>query len=101
MLLVKYRNGASADDRPILCKDEADLLAKQRDIEGRPEAVQVDVFIHDAHRSRQLVQEWRVRATIAKPETVAASNRPADVLPSAPPVPFDPETQFGKSGPTY
>ena len=68
LLVVKYRNGIAADDKPIICKDEDELAARLKDVQGRPEAVQVDVFIHNPHASIQLVQEWRARAAIAKVE---------------------------------
>lgn len=84
LLIIKYRNGCSSDDKPIMCKDETELSARLKDVQSRPEATQIDVFIHNQHASIQLVQEWRARAAISKTET--PSNRPADVLPPAPPV---------------
>ena len=66
LLLVKYRNGTTGDDKPIQCKDEAELNSKLRDVQSRPEATQIDVFVHNPHASVQLVQEWRPRASITK-----------------------------------
>lgn len=68
LLVVKYRNGTSSDDKPVACKDEDELAARLKDVQGRPEAIQVDVFIHNPHASIQLIQEWRPRASIAKVE---------------------------------
>jgi macrodomain Ter protein organizer (MatP/YcbG family) len=68
LLVVKYRNGTSSDDKPITCKDEADMVTRLKEVQNRPEAVQVDVFIHNPHASIQLVQEWRARASVGKTE---------------------------------
>lgn len=69
LLLVKYRNGTTGDDKPITCKNEAELNLKLRDVQSRPEATQIDVFVHNPHASVALVQEWRPRASIAKSDT--------------------------------
>lgn len=68
LLVVKYRNGTSSDDKPIMCKDEGELTTRLKEVQNRPEATQVDVFIHNPHASIQLVQEWRPRASIGKGE---------------------------------
>jgi hypothetical protein len=68
LLVVKYRNSTSADDKPIVCKDEEEMASRLKEVQSRVEAIQVDVFIHNPHASIQLIQEWRPRASIGKAE---------------------------------
>lgn len=83
ILILRYRNGVTKDDKPIACDSEADLATKKRDAQGRSEAVRIDVYIHNPHDSVELVAEWRPRSTITKVDQ--PSSRPVDVLPSMPP----------------
>lgn len=61
ILVVKYRNDKNPPDNHQ-CADEEELMKKLKEVQSRPEATQIDVFIHNPHQSVQLVQEWRTRS---------------------------------------
>jgi hypothetical protein len=66
ILIVKYRNDSGNPEKPIQCDSEAEMVAKIRDVQTRPEATQIDVFVHNPHASVQLIQEWRTRGTVPR-----------------------------------